>query len=401
LKILLNTMSTTEKPDLSSLRISREIGAPPPAPRSSPWRYIVPAVLLLIAGSGYLLLRAGTTVEVETAAVALTFPSQANAVLTANGYVVAQRKAAVASKGTGRLVKLAVEEGDKVKGGQVIARLEDADMVAALSKAHADLAVAQADSFDARTSLERQRTLIASQLTSKAEFDAAEARFERVKASILSARAAVTGAEVSLENTRIRAPFDGTVLTKTADVGEVVAPFASSASSRGAVVTIADMTSLQVEADVSESNITRVAVGQPCEIILDAYPDKRYRGTVHKIVPTADRAKATVLTKVAFLERDERVLPEMSAKVSFLGGELSASAAAAPPKITVVPSALVERDGRSLAFVIHDGVATETAVKTGERVGNLVEVKEGLAQGDIVVNHPPAGFSGGTRVKTR
>lgn len=394
-------MSTTDKPDLSSLRISREASEPSRETRRIPWKFILPASLLILLAGGYLLLRAGTTVEVDTVAVSLTFPSQANAVLTANGYVVAQRKAAVASKGTGRLVMLAVEEGDRVTRGQVIARLEDGDMVAGLSKARADLSVVQADSFDARTSFERQRTLMASALTSRAELDAAEARYERVKASILSARAAVEGAMVQLENTRIRAPFDGTVLTKNADVGEVVAPFASSASSRAAVVSIADMGSLQVEADVSESNITRVAVGQPCEITLDAYPEKRYRGAVHKIVPTADRAKATVLTKVAFLEKDERVLPEMSAKVSFLAGELSASAAVAPPKTTVPASALVERDGHTVAFVVRDGVAGETAVTTGERLGNLMEVKEGLSSGDVVVNHPPAGFGGGTKVKTR
>jgi multidrug efflux pump subunit AcrA (membrane-fusion protein) len=161
------------------------------------------------------------------------------------------------------------------------------------------------------------------------------------------------------------------------------------------------MSSLQVEADVSESNITRVSVTQPCEIILDAYPEKRYRGTVHKIVPTADRAKATVLTKVAFLEQDERVLPEMSAKVSFLSSEISASAAAAPPRTTVPASALVERNGHTAAFVIRDGVATETEVRTGERMGNLMEIKEGLTAGDILVNRPAAGFGSGTKVKTR
>jgi len=394
-------MSTTEKPDLSSLRISRETAETGRGTRRTPWKFILPASILILFAGGYFFLRAGTTVEVDTVAVSLTFPSQANSVLTANGYVVAQRKAAVASKGTGRLVMLAVEEGDKVTRGQVIARLEDGDMVAGLSKARADLAVAQADSFDARNTLERQRTLMASALTSRAELEAAAARFARVKATILSAQAAVEGAAVALENTRIRAPFDGTVLTKNADVGEVVAPFASSASSRGAVVSIADMGSLQVEADVSESNITRIAVGQPCEIVLDAYPEKRYRGAVHKIVPTADRAKATVLTKVAFLEKDERVLPEMSAKVSFLSGELSAAAAAAPPKTTVPASALVERDGRTVAFVVRDGVAAETAVKSGERLGTLIEVKEGLSSGDVVVNHPPAGFSGGSKVKTK
>jgi RND family efflux transporter MFP subunit len=204
-----------------------------------------------------------------------------------------------------------------------------------------------------------------------------------------------------MEYTRIRAPFDGTVLTKDADVGEVVAPFASSANSRGAVVSMADMGSLQVEADVSESNITRVSVGQPCEITLDAYPDTRYRGTVHKIVPTADRAKATVMTKVAFNRLDERVLPDMSAKVAFLGAELSDSAASAPAKLTVPSTSITERDGKQVVFTIREGRATETPVRTGERLGTQTVVTEGLTQGETVVNRPPAALSGGTKVKTK
>ena len=394
-------MSQFDKPDLSSLRIARDPAHQASPPRSMPWRFILPGLLIVAIIAGFLMFRGGSSVEVETAAVVLMYPSQANSVLTASGYVVAQRKAAVASKGTGRLVYLGVEEGDKVLKGQIIARLEDADMVAAVNKAQADLEVARADSFDARTTLERQRTLMASAFTSKAEFDAAEARFQRVKATIHSAHAAMMGAEVALENTRIRAPFDGTVLTKDADVGEVFAPFASSANSRGAVVSMADMNSLQVEADVSESNIMRVAVGQPCEITLDAYPEKRYRGQVHKIVPTADRAKATVLTKVTFKERDERVLPEMSAKVSFLSSELSATAAAAPPKLTIPSSAVIERRGRQVVFAVREGIAMETDIQTGTRLGTQIEVAGGLAQGDIVVNRPPADLTSGSKVKTK
>jgi RND family efflux transporter MFP subunit len=394
-------MPTTEKPDISTLRIDRATSSAAPTPGRFPWKYVLPAAVIVIAGALYAWTRGGATIEVETATVALTFPSQANSVLNANGYVVAQRKASVASKGTGRLVYLGVEEGDPVTKNQVIARLEDSDVRAALNKALADLEVTRADSFDAKTSLDRMRTLKTSNLASQAELDAAEARFKRVNATIVSARAGVEAAEVGLENTRIRAPFDGTVLTKNADVGEVVAPFAASASSRAAVVTMADMSSLQVEADVSESNITRVTEGQPCEITLDAYPDKRYRGYVHKIVPTADRAKATVLTKVAFREIDGRVLPEMSAKVSFLSKELPPESASAPSKLTVPASALVERDGRHLVFLVRENSAVETPVVTGDRLGSLVEVREGVAQGDIIVNRPPAGLVSGAKVKTK
>ena len=380
-----------EKPDITSLRIDRSDPATVP-PRRVPWKYIIPVGALLLIIPAFLSLRGAlsTAVEVETTTATLTSPSQANSVLAANGYVVAQRKAAVASKGTGRLVYLGVEEGDKVRKGEIIARLDDQDMVAALAKAKADLQVARADSFGTRNTLDRTRTLFASKLASQADLDAAEAQHLKVRANISSAHASVEQAEVAMEYTRIRAPFDGTVLTKDADVGEVVAPFASSANSRGAVVSMADMGSLQVEADVSESNITRVRVGQPCEITLDAYPDMRYRGTVHKIVPTADRAKATVMTKVAFRQLDERVLPDMSAKVAFLGGELSDSAASAPAKLTVPSTAITERDGKQVVFTVREGIATETPVRTGERLGTQTVVSQGLTQGETVVNRPPA-----------
>jgi len=261
--------------------------------------------------------------------------------------------------------------------------------------------VARADLYDAEQTLERQKTMYARSLTSKAELDAAQARHGRVNATILAYEAALRGADVALENTRIRAPFDGTVLTKNADVGEVVAPFAASANSRGAVATMADMSSLQVEADVSESNITRVSVGQPTEITLDAYPDKRYRGVVHRIVPTADRSKATVLTKVKFIDRDERVLPEMSAKVLFLSRETEAGASAATPRLTVPASAVVTRNSNQVVLRVRDGAAYEVAVKTGERMGPSVEITEGLVQGDRVVANPDPSLGNGTKVKPK
>jgi HlyD family secretion protein len=387
--------------DLSSLRISREKKDQPP-PRPIPWRVIVPLLAFIaLAGIVFLLRTAFRTLpEVELATASMTSASQSNSVLTASGYVVAQVKAAVASKATGRLERLFVEEGDRVRRGQSIGQLDDRDLVAGLDQARANLAVSRADSNDALRTLERQQTLFAGGLTSRAELDAAEARYRRVIAQINSSGAAVNAAEVALENTRIRAPFDGTVLTKNADVGEMVAPFGAATNSKGAVVTMADMSSLQVEADVSESNITRVSVGQPCEITLDAYPDKRYAGTVHKIVPTADRAKATVLTKVAFQERDERVLPEMSAKVNFLTQEMD-SASGRAQKLTVPAGALLERNGKWLAFEVRDGVLQEIEVKIGSTSPSRIEILEGLVAGSRVVLNPAAAFSTGTRVKVK
>src|SRR5205809_74807 len=205
-----------------------------------------------------------------------------------------------------------------VRAGQVIARIEDADIKAQLAQAQANVDLSRAELRDAEHSLARERLLLDSAFSSQASYDAAEARYQRVRASIAIAQATVQAADVALENTVIRAPFDGTVLSKNADVGEVVAPLAASAFSKSAVVTIADLRSLEVEADVAEANLEAIGPGQLCEIVLDAYPDVRYPGYVAKVVPTADRAKATVQVKVAFRSYDARVLPEMSAKVHFL-----------------------------------------------------------------------------------
>jgi HlyD family secretion protein len=395
--------TTTHSADLSSLRISREHKDPDRKNPGNRSRLILALVVVAVAVAAFFLIRnsLGSSAEVELATATLTYPSQASAVLSGSGYVVAQKKAAVASKGTGRLEYLGVEEGDRVKKGQIIARLEDGDVQAALLKARADLQYAIADSLDAAKTLARQQTLMASGLTSQADLDLAGATFNRVRASILGARANVDAAEVAVENTRIRAPFDGTVLTKNADVGEVVAPFAASADSRGAVVTMADMNSLEVEADVAESNITRVKIGQPCEIVLDAYPDKRYQGFVHKIVPTADRAKATVLTKVRFREKDERVLPEMSAKITFLDKELDEKSASAPPALTVPGSSVVTRDGSQRVFLVRDGKVTGRTVRTGKRMGDRVEITEGLSAGDRIVREPAPDMRDGISVTVK
>jgi RND family efflux transporter MFP subunit len=339
--------------------------------------------------------------EVQLTPVLLSSPSQANAVLTASGYVVAQRKAAVASKATGRLEYLGVVEGDRVKRGQILARLEDADLRANLDQARANLRLNEAELKDAQQWLARQKTLLEKGLTTQADLDAADARHQRVLAAIEVAKALVVGAEVSLENTLIRAPFDGTVLTKNADVGEMVAPMAASVSSRSAVVTIADMSSLQVEADVSESNIERIVPNQPCEITLDAYPETRYQGFVAKIVPTADRAKATVMVKVGFNSYDSKVLPEMSAKVLFLSKPSDVSPAAMRSMLTVPLTALATRNGKKVVYLVRENRAVEVPVTVGKELGSLIEIREGLSVGEKVIGKPDEGIANGTKVKVQ
>jgi RND family efflux transporter MFP subunit len=385
--------------DLSALQINRgaEQGTP-----ATPRRWLfVGLVAAVVAGLIVIsLVMSGTfrpAVGVQLTPATIVSPMRSGAVMIASGYVVAQRKAAVASKGTGRLVYLGVVEGDRVRAGRVLARIEDADVQAQLAQAKANLAMSRAELHDAQRSLAREKTLLDSNFTSQASYDAAEARLERVSAGIAVAQAAVQSAEVALENTVIRAPFDGTVLTKNADVGEVVAPLAASAFSKSAVVTIADLRSLQVEADVAESNLETISVDQPCEIVLDAYPDVRYPGYVAKIVPTADRAKATVQVKVAFRSYDARVLPEMSAKVHFLPRP-SRAAADTQPVLVVPGTAVAERGGRTVVFVVEGGRAVEVPVVTGRQVGSAVAIREGLRPGVRVIDSIGAALRNGAKV---
>lgn len=348
--------------------------------------------------------------KVEVATVSSVYPSQAFTLLSASGYVVAQRKAAVASKATGRLEWLSVEEGSRVRTGQVIARLENRDVLAArdqtaanLDTARAAIEQAKADLDNAQLNFSRSKDLIAKGYIAKADYDNAEAQFKRAqaahegtKSALNAAQAALKAAEVAVEYTLIRAPFDAVVLTKDADVGDIVTPLGAAANAKAAVVTIADMSSLQIEVDVSESNIEKVKVGQPCEIQLDAFPDVRFRGAVHMIVPTADRTKASIMVKVRFLDKDDRVLPEMSARVGFL--ERPVAREEQQQKTGINPAAVVSRGGAQAVFLVKGDRVTEVAVKTGDKLGDMMEVLEGVKPGDKVVVNPPKKLKNGSKI---
>ena len=394
----------TKDADLSSLRIDRSFqrGNRPRKSRIKR-KILIGSIIALLLAATIMFFKGlfDPAVEVQLATVTLTSPSQTQSVLTASGYVVARRKAAVASKGTGRLVLLNVEEGDRVKKGQLIARLEDADVVAARERARQNLLLAEADLYDAKTSYERTRILLKQGAIAQADYDVAEARYKRVVASIDVARFALQEAEVAVENTRIIAPFDGTVLKKNADIGEIVAPLAGAASSKAAVVTIADMSSLEVDADVSEANIIRVAPEQQCEITLDAYPQQRYPGYVTSIVPTADRAKATVLVKIKFKKYDQRVLPEMSAKISFLTIGYKAEGADHKLLLTAPEAAVARRAGRAVVYQIRDDRAVEVAVSTGQKLGGLIEIKGGIKEGDKIIAKVDDRIEGGAKVAVK
>jgi RND family efflux transporter MFP subunit len=368
-------------------------------------------IAVAAAAAGVYFHMAAAPPVVETLTVTMAYPSQSYTVLNATGYVVAQRKAAVASKATGRLIWLGVREGSRVRKDEVIARLEDEDVKAAREQAAANVQVARANLVqgqtelkDAETALKRSQGLLVQGFVSQASHDVAVARFDKATAQIASLQAGIAaavanlrGAQVAVEQTLIRAPFDGVVLTKAANVGDIVTPFSSALDTKGAVVTMADMTTLEVEADVSESNLSKVRIGQPVEIQLDALPDQRFRGEVSRTVPTVDRSKATVMTKIRFLEPDPRVLPEMSAKVAFLSKAVSDAERIARPALN--PAAIAKRGGRDVVFVVKDGKLSEVAVETGETIGDLVEIRRGPQPGEQVVLRPLEKLHDGSAVK--
>jgi HlyD family secretion protein len=396
--------------DLSQLRIDKS--AMDSGRTGGRRRYLViaSALAILLAAlyfSGVL----RPAAEVKAVSVQRTYPSQGFTLLNASGYVVAQRKASVASKATGRLVWLGVEEGSRVRKGDVLARLESDDVRASAVQAEANLRIARtnleqgrAELQDAGLSFQRIRSLAADGIVARSDHDAAEARYRKAKAAaagaeagIRASAAALEAARVAIEYTLIRAPFDAVVLTKNADLGDIVTPLGAAANAKAAVVTIADMYSLQVEVDVSESNLAQVKEGQPCEIQLDALPESRFQGVIHMIVPTADRSKATVLVKVRFLDLDRRILPEMSAKVAFLSRAVSGKDNR--PVTTVNPSAVVERHGVKVVFLIKGDRVAETPVTVGERSGEMLRIMSGVKAGDRVVLAPGNRLRDGARIR--
>jgi RND family efflux transporter MFP subunit len=397
--------------DISKLKIEKSPATFRSGKRKKLFFWLALLLAILLIGLLYVEGIFTPAVSVEVASVVQMYPSQTFTLLNASGYVVAQRKASVASKVTGLLVSMTVEEGSRVKKGQIIARLENEDVTAAKHQAEANLNVARhnleqarAELQDATLSFNRNKELLSHDFVSRADYDASEARYKRAIAAVDAAEAAVRantaalqGANVNIEYTLIRAPFDAVVLTKNADVGDIVTPIGAAAEAKAAVVTIADMNSLQVEVDVSESNLGNVQVGQPCEIQLDALPESRFQGLVHMIVPTADRSKATVMVKVRFIDKDPRILPEMSAKAAFLSRAIRPEEQ--KPRTVVNSNAVIIHKDKNLVFLVKDNRAFETPVTTGEKLGDMIEVLNGVKAGDKVVLRPVDKLRDGKRIK--
>jgi RND family efflux transporter MFP subunit len=369
-------------------------------------------VLAMLVGIGVAtwVWRQHAQIAVETAVVYSVYPSQALTLLNATGYVVAQRKASVASKATGRLEWLGVLEGSKVHKGEVIARLEDRDTRAMRDQADANVRVAeanlaegQAELTQAEIAFRRSEALGGKNIISESTRESAEARLAKARAVIAGYVAAIDAAqanlrvsEVNVGQTLIRAPFDGVVLTRHANVGDTITPFSQAIDTKGAVVTIADMDSLEVEADVAESSYLSIHAGQPVEIQLDAIPGERFEGVVNRMVPTMDRAKASTLVKIRFVQRDSRMLPEMSAKVAFLERKVADSER--NPVLAVPMAAVFEVDGRHHIYVVEGGKARLRPVEIGAKVGDQIEVRD-LSAGTRVVVRPPEDLVDGRAVR--
>jgi HlyD family secretion protein len=388
--------------DLSALRIERE---PLDAGGRSWGKWIFLLVLLVaIGGAGWYWLGRERPVEVEVAAVTERAAGTQASVLNASGYVTARRRATVSSKVTGKVIEVNVEEGMAVREGQVLARLDDSTLQAALRLYRAQLEAAKRQIPESEVRLEQARVMLQRQerlrkegLNTENDIDNAKAEVDSLVARIASAQEQVKVAEsqiamqvTAIEDTVIRAPFSGVAISKDAQAGEMVSPVSAGGGfTRTGICTIVDMRSLEIEVDVNESYINRVSTGQPVSAVLDAYPDWQIPANVITLVPTADRQKATVLVRIGFQKLDPRILPDMGVKVTFLR-EAEAGDAPKAQSVTLVPQAAVRKDGDSAyVFVVRQDTVERRAIRTAGTDGDRLEVVAGLKGGDQVVVSPP------------
>ncbi len=392
---------TDLKEDLASLRIDRSHKSR----RRRPWFILTSAVILVVLAGGFLLKRDRAPRAVLTIQPTVTVggPPAGTPILNAAGYLVPRRKAVVSSKIQGRLLELRVEEGARVKSGDVIARLEDNDFRAQLARTAAAVGRSQADLSESRRQLTVAQRLLDEGVGNRDTRDAAESRVRLGEATLAQSRAETDVSRAQLENTVIRAPFTGTVLRKMAEVGESVAPIppgVNISSASGAIVVLADLDTLESEVDVAEANVALLTPENPAEVTVEAFPDKVYKAALRQVIPTADRTKATVLVKVTLLDKDPNLKPEMSAKVAFLSvAKVQDPNAPAPqPEITVPSTAVVVRDGADLVFVVEAGKAVARPVKLGDRRGANIIVSSGLAGTETLLSAPPDDLKSGESV---
>ena len=400
---------------LHSLKIDRS-APPPPASRKGLWIALaVVAALLLLAIAGWLWFGRDQGIEVRSADVlAIGNGGAASAsVLDATGYVVARRMATVSAKVPGKVREVLIEEGQRVEPGQVIATLDPIDAeqqrtlsASQLQAARSQAAGVQAQLKEAEANAARLGALVGQKLVSRAQYEQAIAQRDSLRAQLATAQrnaqVAADGLRISaqgVDNTIVRAPFAGVVIAKAAQPGEIVSPMAAGGGfTRTGIGTIVDMDSLEVEVEVGEAFIGRVKPGMPTETVLNAYQDWKIPGKVIAIIPAADRGKATVKVRVGIDAKDARIVPDMGARVSFLE-EAKPVQADVKPGVLVPAAAIVERDGKDVAFAIDGEAVQQRTLKLGRTLGDDREVLEGLNGGDAVVLDPPEQLADGSRVR--
>ena len=398
-------------PNLDDLRIERR--DLPAAPRFVLPAFIVTIVLLMLVAAWWL--SRSTGIEVRTAvAREMATAGGERTVLNASGYVTARREATVSSKVTGKVTEIMIEEGLKVKEGQILARLDDTNAQASLHLARAQLDAATAAQEETRVRIneaerewQRQTKLNQANAVARADYDHAEAAALAYRARLAQHQTEITVAERTvaiwqqqLDDTIIRAPFSGVVTSKNAQPGEMISPMSAGGFTRTGICTIVDMQSLEIEIDVNESYINRVEPGQPVDATLDAYADWKIPCKVIAIIPTADRQKSTVKVRVGFEKLDARILPEMGVKVAFHEGA-AAPAAGVARRVVIPKEALLSRDGRDVVFVVQNGHAERRAVSVTDAVGGEVTLSAGVTAGERVISGAPAEVIDGSAVKEK
>jgi RND family efflux transporter MFP subunit len=393
---------------LHQLRIERgQRDEEPAETRRWPWFVGGALILVLVAVGVWFLQARQTAVAVHaTMALPMTTGGPSTSVLDATGYVTARRQATVSAQITGKLTEVTIEEGDHVKDGQVLARLDDTSQRAALAQAEAQFHSAQAllVQYEAQLAqdqrdVKRDEDLVERKLVSQQAVEQARtlvttqsALVEQQHKQIELAAANVRSAQVQLDYCTVRAPFTGVVIAKAAQVGEIVSPLSAGGGfTRTGIGTLVDMDSLEIEVDVNEAYINRVQPKQPVDSVLNAYPDWKIPSHVIAIIPTADRSKATVKVRIGLDLRDDRIVPDMGARVSFLEEKKPVEPSAGPPKGVLVPTNALRRDGeKDIVFVLKDGKARRREVTLGGAFGNSRQVESGVSPGESVIVDAPA-----------
>lgn len=391
--------------DLSALKIDRETRT------AGGGRFVFPAIATAIVAAlagAFFYARSSGAIAIRTPQVGSTrivkvTPSQASTVLTASGYIVARSKAEISPKSVGRVSWLNLEEGQAVKKGELVARLESQELEAQRKQVEAQKLQLSAQLDNARRERERAKALFAQKIGTEQAFDATDSAARALEAQIQAAGAQIRYFDELIKNAEIYAPINGTVTVKKAFVGETVAPqgFGGAGSAGATFAVIVDMSSLEMEADINEQNLAKISRGQPAEVTLDAYPDRPYKARLRQIVPTADRQKGSVKVKIEIIERDERILPEMSCRVVFLNPEAKIDSST-PVKVMVPSASVVEIDGKKGVLLIQDEKAVFKELSLGPEAGSQMEVLSGAAGGEeIVADAARAGFRWRAEQKVR